>query len=436
MKIDSEISRRETELQGKEAIKSRLQREIFSMQNEIKNPIDFSIERLQNVQLLIVKHKKILEELNIKFMDVNSKISVLNARKDGSLLTKQKVVSLENCPTCFQSVTHEHKDKISKRAQLELEEIDLEIEPKIFEKDTLIKDIEKEKLLIRGYEEDKSVLERDKIRAEHYKSIDTKIKSDSFFLDRVLDEVKEIKKVLEEHKIKSSTFEQTQDEFNKQKKVLEEHNLSVRRLEITYAEKRKELELLKQRIEETSEIILKKEEIRTKVNYLRSLQDWLQEKFLGILTITEKNVLAKLRSDFSRTVNEWFTTLVEDTLSVRLDEDFTPIITNQDYEIDYDFLSGGERTAVALAYRLALNQILNSMMSNLKTKDIIILDEPTDGFSEQQLDKMRDIFEQLKSEQIILVSHEQKIEGFVDNIIKIQKDGTSKIASNSQEKPF
>ena len=249
MKIDSEISRRETELQGKEAIKSRLQREIFSMQNEIKNPIDFSIERLQNVQLLIVKHKKILEELNIKFMDVNSKISVLNARKDGSLLTKQKVVSLENCPTCFQSVTHEHKDKISKRAQLELEEIDLEIEPKIFEKDTLIKDIEKEKLLIRGYEEDKSVLERDKIRAEHYKSIDTKIKSDSFFLDRVLDEVKEIKKVLEEHKIKSSTFEQTQDEFNKQKKVLEEHNLSVRRLEITYAEKRKELELLKQRIE-------------------------------------------------------------------------------------------------------------------------------------------------------------------------------------------
>jgi exonuclease SbcC len=119
---------------------------------------------------------------------------------------------------------------------------------------------------------------------------------------------------------------------------------------------------------------------------------------------------------------------------VRLDEDFTPIITNQDYEVDYDFLSGGERTAVALAYRLALNQILNSMMSNLKTKDIIILDEPTDGFSEQQLDKMRDIFDQLKSEQIILVSHEQKIEGFVDNIIKIQKDGTSKIVSNTESK--
>ncbi|MBC8495215.1 hypothetical protein H8D36_03615 [archaeon] len=212
--------------------------------------------------------------------------------------------------------------------------------------------------------------------------------------------------------------------------------IHVRKLEITSAEKRKELELLKQRIEETIETINRKENVRSKVNYLRSLQDWLQEKFMGMIMITEKNVLAKLRSDFSKIINEWFTTLVDDSLSVRLDEDFTPIITNQDYEVDYDFLSGGERTAVALAYRLALNQILNSMMSNLKTKDIIILDEPTDGFSEQQLDKMRDIFEQLKSEQIILVSHEQKIEGFVDNIIKIQKDGTSKIVTNDESKPF
>jgi exonuclease SbcC len=165
------------------------------------------------------------------------------------------------------------------------------------------------------------------------------------------------------------------------------------------------------------------------VNYLRSLQDWLEGNFMPLMNLTEANVMISLRKDFSRIFNEWFSTLVSDNLSVRLDEDFTPIITNQDYEIDYAFLSGGERTAVALAYRLALNQVINSMLSKLKTKDILILDEPTDGFSEQQLDKMRDIFEQLEAKQIILVSHEQKIEGFVDNIIRIKKDGTSKIES-------
>ena len=91
-------------------------------------------------------------------------------------------------------------------------------------------------------------------------------------------------------------------------------------------------------------------------------------------------------------------------------------------QIDYSYLSGGERTAIALAYRLALNQLINSVLSNIKTKDIVILDEPTDGFSDAQLDKMRDVLEQLNIGQLIIVSHEQKIEGFVENVIRLKKE--------------
>ena len=36
-----------------------------------------------------------------------------------------------------------------------------------------------------------------------------------------------------------------------------------------------------------------------------------------------------------------------------------------------------------------------------------------------------DIFDQLKAKQIILVSHEEKIEGFVDHVLKIQKNKNS-----------
>jgi len=50
------------------------------------------------------------------------------------------------------------------------------------------------------------------------------------------------------------------------------------------------------------------------------------------------------------------------------------------------------------------------------------LDEPTDGFSEQQIDKMRNVLNQLNAEQLIIVSHEQKIESFVDNVIKCKKE--------------
>ena len=217
-------------------------------------------------------------------------------------------------------------------------------------------------------------------------------------------------------------------DFDLAKKLYDEIDSKTRFLEINLAQMNKENEILCSYIDTLTREILEKEKVREQLNYLRSLQDWLENKFLALINITETNVLAKLRSEFSKIFSEWFITLVPDSLSVKLNEDFTPIIYSHDYEIEYDFLSGGERTAVALAYRLALNQILNSMLSKIKTKDIIILDEPTDGFSESQLDKMRDVFHELKVKQLILVSHEQKIEGFVDNIIRFKKvDGLTQI---------
>jgi len=66
---------------------------------------------------------------------------------------------------------------------------------------------------------------------------------------------------------------------------------------------------------------------------------------------------------------------------------------------------------------------VNSLLSKIKTRDLVILDEPTDGFSEQQLDKMRDVLQELNVAQLIIVSHEQKMEGFVENVIRFRKDG-------------
>jgi exonuclease SbcC len=124
--------------------------------------------------------------------------------------------------------------------------------------------------------------------------------------------------------------------------------------------------------------------------------------------------------------------LAGESFEVQLDENFTPLIIQGESEMDYAFLSGGERTAIALAYRLALNQTINSILSNIKTKDIIILDEPTDGFSEVQLDKMREVLADLNVPQLIIVSHEQKIEGFVENLVRLRKEGNVSYSDSNQ----
>jgi DNA repair protein SbcC/Rad50 len=429
--LDSKYGQLRILLQSKIDFESRMKKEIVLMQKQVHEKADFSEERLKTVSNLLEKHKEILENKTQNLVKITSQISVLESKKEKPLQLKEKITSLENCPTCLQAVSPDHKHRIEKKTQYEIEEVDRELEQKIQEKQRLSSEIETEKEFVNGYESDRNTLQQNKIKYEHQKNIETKIKSDAFVLDRTSNEIVEIRnqiKLLEE---KIQAFSKSQEEFDLSKQKFQDINEVVRVKEISMATKNKELEILKLRLDELSNEVQEKEKVREQINILRGLQDWIQEKFIDMINLTEKNVMAKLRSEFSAIFSEWFLMLVSDSLSVRMDEEFTPVITNQDYEIDYDFLSGGERTATALAYRLALNQVLNSMLSNIKTKGVVILDEPTDGFAAEQIDKMRDIFEQLEAEQMILVSHEEKIEGFVDHVIRVRKDGTSEIEQSN-----
>jgi len=54
---------------------------------------------------------------------------------------------------------------------------------------------------------------------------------------------------------------------------------------------------------------------------------------------------------------------------------------------------------------------------------LLILDEPTDGFGEEQLFRLRQVLNELHSAQIIMVSHEHELETFADKIYRVTKDG-------------
>ena len=127
---------------------------------------------------------------------------------------------------------------------------------------------------------------------------------------------------------------------------------------------------------------------------------------------------------FNQLFQEWFSMLIDDeNIYSRLDDSFTPVIEQNGYEVSFTNLSGGEKTSAALAYRLSLNKVINDVIQQIKTKDLLILDEPTDGFSSEQLDKVRDVLEKLNLRQTIIVSHETKIESFVENVVRINKSG-------------
>src|SRR5207247_7311748 len=104
-----------------------------------------------------------------------------------------------------------------------------------------------------------------------------------------------------------------------------------------------------------------------------------------------------------RLFQKWFMSLLElGDIAVGIDDAFTPMIKHNGLELDVNSLSGGEKTSVALAYRLALNMMVKKACNALNS-NLLILDEPTDGFSHQQLNRLRDVLEDLNCEQVVLV---------------------------------
>jgi exonuclease SbcC len=164
------------------------------------------------------------------------------------------------------------------------------------------------------------------------------------------------------------------------------------------------------------------------MDWMEHLKSWLTNYFTPLMKTIEYQVLQQIYADFSQKFAQWFNMLIEDEeITVSIDEQFTPKVTQNGYDLDIDAMSGGERTSVALAYRLTLNKIVNDLIG-LETKDLLILDEPTEGFSTEQLDRVRDVLDIINIAQLIVVSHEPKMDGFVDSVMRVEKTGsTSKV---------
>jgi len=182
-----------------------------------------------------------------------------------------------------------------------------------------------------------------------------------------------------------------------------------------------------------SKEIENKTKSKGKIARLDELVKWFGEYFSPLMETIEKHVMYNIQQEFNNFFQEWLDILMAGEVSVKINEQFAPLIEQNGFTTEYENLSGGEKTSIALAYRLALNKVINIMIESIKTKDLLILDEPTDGFSMDQLDRMRDVLDKLNLGQVIIVSHEPKIDTFVNNVMRVYKDGhVSKISTSAE----
>jgi DNA repair protein SbcC/Rad50 len=152
---------------------------------------------------------------------------------------------------------------------------------------------------------------------------------------------------------------------------------------------------------------------------------WVTGPFRVSVLTMEQKILAHAQAAFERNFARYFAALIDDPgLVARTDVAFTPAVAIEGEWTPAEALSGGERTSLALAFRLALAQVVRSL-GNLRL-ETILLDEPTDGFSPEQVVRMGELLEQLALPQVVLVSHEDELAGIADRVVRVEKvDGAS-----------
>lgn len=250
-------------------------------------------------------------------------------------------------------------------------------------------------------------IEEKKIKEKSLLELDNEV----LMLSKKLDEVKVIFRDRQEVENNINSLDSDKELLENELMKMKE-NLAMRKTE--HDNNLKQIELLDKKIGELGERV-------DKIIFTDQIGIWLNQHFIPSLEQIESQVLISVKEEFNRLFQKWFYLLIEvGDIDVEIDEFFTPIVNQSGYHLEVDSLSGGEKSSIALAYRLALNEIIRRMI--MIEDNLLILDEPTDGFSKEQLVQIKYVLEELSAAQVIVVSHEKELEGFVETIFRVVKE--------------
>jgi exonuclease SbcC len=461
--------------QAQEQISS-LQKETLTIEDKEKQVMELE-EQIKLKEELNDKKKELEHQIEENSNFITKNTLLLQQSKD----VQKKILSLEVCPTCFQKVSIEHKHHLSSeeqqksdfaehklkeleqikkgfkekreeilgkieiilKAENQLSRIRVELKHLSLKKEQLsqLREVLKEKvqennLLIQEFTglQNNQDLEKIKEKISLNQEMAQQLAHQQYLLQQIYLLKEQFLQTSKQISLLGENIHETEEKLSgqsdlapflsEQKEVIKIILIEEKELSILHAQQQTELQNIKRQEQPLLLVINNLKEQKNRYLRIKELYVWLEEYFLPLTHTIEKRIMLNIHRLFNQLFQEWFSILIDDeNVNSKLDNSFTPLIEQNGYEVNFDNLSGGEKTSAALAYRLALNRVINDVIHDIKTKDLLILDEPTDGFSSEQLDKVREVLDRLHLKQIIIVSHESKIETFVEKVIRVQKNG-------------
>lgn len=392
---------------------------------------EISDKRGETDSLTPLKLKTDLKEEELEAM-IKEDRKKLNNTRDEITREKEKIEKVDKllekgeCSLCGQKVHEKARfDKELTAAQKKLQKLEglfNKKENKISELEILLKNVRE----YATYIQKKSGL--DELVNEKIRRKNDLEKANTNLLEKIELLTGQNQEILKSFNLESLNTVHEHEKSLKSKLKLQKEKIEIIQGEITEFEKKisseeTNLNNAQTGLQDLYGLVKRKEKLQHKYEKMRSINEWVSDQLPVLIKDIEHAILESTASEFNRYFKEWFRALVEnENIDIEINpEDFQPTVLMNKYESPFGDMSGGEQSALALAYRLALNKVINMKFQDVKTKDLLILDEPTDGFSEQQVIKMQEVFEKLNMKQMIIISHERTLDSFVTDIYNFKK---------------
>lgn len=432
---DELVKKRETtkaSLKNYEDETRTLEKQVAKYKKRLGEELDEPETELQPVSKyegLLEKVEDRLEKLREKRSTAKSKHGLYKEKIGEHKKFVESIDALETCPTCGQDVTEKHRKTVHEERKKKIDALKKKLgkvkafHEKVKEKTSEFQDKKKriqEKLRAARKHEKQVMLYKQKKKERS--RLESDLKEAKNRLKELEDRKTKASKKLDEFTEQIQSKQDAVEALNSLKKRRESLNKRVNNVEVQKAKREERVKNLEETVRGLTDRIEDKEKEQRLIEEKQRVNNWVKTHFTNLMDLMERHVLHAIHQRFDQSFRSFFNTLLEDdAISVDADDQFSPRVTQSGYDVEISDLSGGEKTSVALAYRLALNDVINDYMDDVKTRDILILDEPTDGFSSEQLDRLRDVLDSLHCDQVLIVSHEEKLEGVTENILRVRK---------------
>ncbi len=353
-----------------------------------------------------------LKEVNVK--ELIRKQAMLNQEK---LMIKDLIRTLQKellninelkgkCPLCKQEINEEHRQEIKEEYHSRMERESIKLDKLSSELRLLNEELSRVRIIEEELSRKKSLQNGLSSKKKSLNQLKSRIKSllkrkDGIKTATDLDELrKEYEELINNDKKLSSELSALKEKHG----IL---NNLVNELRVELKERK---ELIKNLSEKEDEIGLLEKNL--------SFITRVREDIRNIREVVRARFLEDFRAEFQKKYEE---IRGEDDYVMEIQTNYEPIAYSGGIGAPINTLSGGEKTSVALAYRLALAEVA-ATVSDVARSELLILDEPTYGFDRDDIKALPQALRSIKTiPQMIIVSHEDELKSSADYKYQVNK---------------